>query len=505
MHPLIKNTVILRIVLGYLLGLLFSLGIVFLAFSGLNKINATIEQITNRLTAARSLAQGIDSQLQLVQFYADRYQRLNNQTDLDIFYDRIADLKEAQQRIASLIGEPLTQNLVLFIQQETERFSYEFDDLTKLIMVQQSLLSTTLTKQELLIVNQISAIRINIAYAQIPEMYLAFENATTAFRLMRLYQFRYLSEHDEKYFVMFRNNYFLSRDSFNNLIAAMEKGNTSADVIANVSKAEHELEVYYQTFLDIHEAGLARYRMSENLKAYETSIVETAAKISRAIEDEYEQNIERAQSLVVNTKFQLLAAIAFVVVFNLLLIVVVLRKIITPVFSELQELSNLDGLTRVANRRALDIGLEKEELRAKNNARPLSMILCDVDFFKSFNDSYGHQKGDECLQEIANALTLVCNRPEDFVARYGGEEFAVLLPNTDSLAALDVANRIRESVENLKIPHRVSSISDSVTVSVGVSTMAADDDSDAQALVKNSDTALYKAKRHNRNCVFKYP
>ena len=145
---------------------------------------------------------------------------------------------------------------------------------------------------------------------------------------------------------------------------------------------------------------------------------------------------------------------------------------------ELQQLTMLDGLTKVANRRRFDNYLAQEWQRLTQEGYPLSLILCDVDYFKSYNDTYGHQAGDDCLQQIAQAIKNAVNRPEDLVARYGGEEFAVILPNTKAEGALHIAETIRLKIQSLQLIHIKSPINKYITLSLGVfSTIPAQENS----------------------------
>ncbi|GGJ79258.1 diguanylate cyclase (GGDEF)-like protein/PAS domain S-box-containing protein [Anoxybacillus voinovskiensis] len=168
----------------------------------------------------------------------------------------------------------------------------------------------------------------------------------------------------------------------------------------------------------------------------------------------------------------------------------------------LQRISSLDGLTGIYNRRTFDDYLAREWRLAARNKTPISLIMLDIDFFKSFNDTYGHQRGDECLQQVAKTLEQTLKRPTDLVARYGGEEFAVILPNTDLNGAYTVAEQLRKNVEELHIPHAGSLISRYVTISLGVATMKPAHASDeVKQLIALADEALYKAKQNGRNRV----
>ncbi|WP_299402731.1 EAL domain-containing protein [Acaryochloris sp. IP29b_bin.148] len=168
---------------------------------------------------------------------------------------------------------------------------------------------------------------------------------------------------------------------------------------------------------------------------------------------------------------------------------------------ELERLATVDGLTQVSNRRHFDQAFLSEWQRLCREELPLSMILCDVDHFKAYNDTYGHQQGDQCLQQIAQAIARATKRPADCVARYGGEEFVVMLPNTDLIGATHVAEVIREKIEILKIPHETSSVSDRVTLSLGVASLIPNEDATPSILVEAADQALYLAKDHGRNRV----
>jgi len=168
---------------------------------------------------------------------------------------------------------------------------------------------------------------------------------------------------------------------------------------------------------------------------------------------------------------------------------------------ELESQTLVDGLTGIANRRRFDLHLEDEFRRAKRAASPLSLIMIDVDFFKDYNDNYGHQRGDECLARIAATLNGTLHRPRDLVARYGGEEFTVILPDTVSSGALQVAETMRAQVESLALEHAWSGVARCVTISLGVSTLTPGHPSKMSTLLHAADRALYQAKRSGRNCV----
>lgn len=167
----------------------------------------------------------------------------------------------------------------------------------------------------------------------------------------------------------------------------------------------------------------------------------------------------------------------------------------------LGKLSAEDALTRIANRREFDRRLGIEWSRARRDRQPLALIMVDIDCFKNFNDHYGHLAGDTCLQQVAAALRGVPKRPADLVARFGGEEFVALLPATSLEDAAEVAERMRQAVVDLQIPHATSRVAPGVTASFGVAVIQPWMHEDLSELVAAADVALYDAKEHGRNRV----
>lgn len=167
----------------------------------------------------------------------------------------------------------------------------------------------------------------------------------------------------------------------------------------------------------------------------------------------------------------------------------------------LEALSNIDGLTHIANRRHFDEMIDNETRRLQRAPQIISLIMIDVDFFKAFNDNYGHGLGDESLVQIARAMCGAIKRPNDLLARYGGEEFAVILPDTPTDGAYQVAQDLQQAVNELQIKHDYSAVSDHVTISVGVASNEFSNETQVECLLKRADTALYKAKRAGRNRI----
>jgi diguanylate cyclase (GGDEF)-like protein len=166
---------------------------------------------------------------------------------------------------------------------------------------------------------------------------------------------------------------------------------------------------------------------------------------------------------------------------------------------QLQLLARMDGLTGLANRRFLDETLDAEVRRAQRCGTPLSLIMCDIDFFKRYNDRYGHQAGDDALRRIGNMLQRLFQRGSDFPCRYGGEEFAIVLPETGAEQATHLAEHLRSSMCEEALPHAFSDVAGCVTLSIGVVSAPASEGRNAQWYLSQADAALYRSKEEGRN------
>ncbi|HUL93103.1 MAG TPA: diguanylate cyclase [Burkholderiales bacterium] len=166
---------------------------------------------------------------------------------------------------------------------------------------------------------------------------------------------------------------------------------------------------------------------------------------------------------------------------------------------ELENLSRQDSLTGIANRRYFDSYLLSEIRRASRERETLSLILADVDYFKAFNDCYGHQAGDDCLRQVASALKSVAKRPADLAARYGGEEFAMVLPMTTEEGAVDVAKALVRAIDGMAIPHVRSGVGGTVSISQGIASLIPVHDTKPESIIESADQALYQAKQQGRN------
>lgn len=175
-----------------------------------------------------------------------------------------------------------------------------------------------------------------------------------------------------------------------------------------------------------------------------------------------------------------------------------MKKDLDSANARLEKLSSQDPLTKISNRRDLEHNLLKEWQRSKRDQTELAAIMLDIDFFKPYNDNYGHQQGDDCLKAVAKTLKQCLNRSHDLVARYGGEEFAIILPDANLSGAATVALQILDALKEANLKHEFSTVADRVTVSMGISStrFAAET---PNALIKQADEALYQAKENGRN------
>jgi diguanylate cyclase (GGDEF)-like protein len=175
------------------------------------------------------------------------------------------------------------------------------------------------------------------------------------------------------------------------------------------------------------------------------------------------------------------------------------NKSLEVVNQKLYKQTVLDGLTQISNRRHFDDYLMHEWQRAVRDKNSIALLLCDIDFFKQYNDNYGHQAGDDCLKQIAHAIEKVPKRPADLVARYGGEEFGVILPITNIAGAIEVSEEICQAVRDLKIVHKKSRIANYVTLSLGISCLIPTSENNMTHFIEMADKALYQAKHQGRN------
>jgi diguanylate cyclase (GGDEF)-like protein len=256
--------------------------------------------------------------------------------------------------------------------------------------------------------------------------------------------------------------------------------------------------------LDVNMPGIDGYETARQIRA---ASPEEWVPIIFLSANEYDQNLERAiecggddylvkpvSSVVLSAKIRALQRLD-----QMRRKLIDLSNELTAANQRLETLSHQDGLTGIANRRSFDFLIERQFLEATRRKEAFSVVLCDVDHFKAYNDRYGHLAGDECLRKVAGALARSCKRATDVAARYGGEEFALLLPETPSEGALIVVEAARRELAALAIAHEDSQTSNVVTFSAGIATYAPDRDKASRDLTARADEALYRAKNLGRN------
>ena len=261
--------------------------------------------------------------------------------------------------------------------------------------------------------------------------------------------------------------------------------------------------------LDVVLPGMDGYEVARRIRAIEQSgewtpiIFLTARTSDKDLEygievggDDY--LVKPVSEIVLAAKVRAMQRLA-----QMRLSLLVLTRRLDDANRELRRLTSVDGLTGIANRRCFDESIAREWQRARRNRLPLSILMLDVDYFKQYNDRYGHQAGDECLKAVAKCLEAELKRPADLVARFGGEEFVVMLPETNAVGARRVAEGMRHALASLKMPHEASPVADHVTLSAGVATVypAPEDGGSVTAMMDAADRALYHAKKSGRNQV----
>ncbi len=168
---------------------------------------------------------------------------------------------------------------------------------------------------------------------------------------------------------------------------------------------------------------------------------------------------------------------------------------------KLKQISIIDDLTKLFNRRYFDMQLKKEIYRFQRINQPISLLMCDIDYFKKYNDTYGHVSGDDCIRAVAQSIRNHCKRIFDTPARYGGDEFGIILPNTKSTEAFIIAESICKDVEKQNIPHTASPIKDIVSVSIGIATVLPEINTKALSIILLADEALYESKKNGRDRI----
>lgn len=296
-------------------------------------------------------------------------------------------------------------------------------------------------------------------------------------------------------------------DTIRAVLAAAVRAMKFEPVLADCGEKALELfaaERPALVLLDVNMPGIDGYETARRIRALAPeewvpiiflSASEDDQDLERAIEcggDDY--LVKPVSAVVLNAKMRALQRLD-----QMRRKLVDVSNELTAANQRLETISQQDGLTGIANRRAFDFLIERQFLDAVRRHEPFSVVLCDVDHFKAYNDHYGHLAGDECLRQVAAALARSCKRATDVAARYGGEEFALLLPDTPAAGALRVVEVAQSELAALAIAHAGSTTSDVVTFSAGIATYVPERDKVSLDLTARADEALYRAKHLGRN------
>ena len=248
-------------------------------------------------------------------------------------------------------------------------------------------------------------------------------------------------------------------------------------------------------------AEQAMHIIFHDIMPMQDKIIDDFGSIMKTLDDNvHTDSLAASENNRKNSKARLWL-LFFILLVSIATIAVVIRNILR-IEQRLQDLSLTDSLTGLLNRRAFNEMLQKEWKNASRCAKPLSALLIDIDYFKNYNDHYGHQEGDDSLKSIADVIKRIVYRTGDIVARYGGEEFIVVLPSVDESGAGMVAERLLDEVRKENIPHKASETDEIVTISIGYAAMLPSNDNSIEALIKAADDGLYKSKKAGRNRAF---
>jgi diguanylate cyclase (GGDEF)-like protein len=296
-------------------------------------------------------------------------------------------------------------------------------------------------------------------------------------------------------------------DTIRAVLAAAVRGMKFEPLLADCGEKALELFAAQRpalVLLDVNMPGIDGYETARRIRAQSPeewvpiiflSASEDDQDLERAIEcggDDY--LVKPVSQVVLNAKMRALQRLD-----QMRRKLLDVSNELTAANQRLEAISHQDGLTGIANRRAFDFLIERQFLDAQRRREPLSVVLCDVDHFKAYNDKYGHLAGDDCLQKVAKALAHSCKRATDVAARYGGEEFALILPDTPAEGAMRVVEVAQRELAAQAIAHAGSTTSDLVTFSAGIATYIPDRDKVSRDLTARADEALYRAKQLGRN------
>lgn len=258
-------------------------------------------------------------------------------------------------------------------------------------------------------------------------------------------------------------------------------------------------ELSHLGFEETDEANiLARNLIIHEIVPRQEKVVDGFMKIMRDIQLNISTSAQ-ASSVQHVTNVGYRYALLVIIVIGSLVVLVWVARLMSNIEGTLQTESLTDGLSGLSNRRCFDYMLTHIWQQSLRHKQPMSLLLIDIDYFKNYNDFYGHQEGDWCLKEVADIVKQVAFRKSDVAARYGGEEFAIILSDTDNSGAQIVAEKLLASIRDRKLPHLRSEIESFVTVSIGIATVVPDSGVEEEVLTRSADEALYQSKEAGRN------
>lgn len=333
MYKVFNRSIFFRIIVGYLIGLSLMVGVILFATIRLNKINNTVNTLTGRLAVIRELSGDIVNRTLNMRHFSYRYMDIGKHFEFEKLDKEIEDLHATLDQIDLHIINEEQSKVIEDIRKSANQFNLIFKDISRLIISRQFLLSTEFKTQELIIENEISAIRINVNELKKRKVYLAFGNAQNSFHLMQASHTKYLAEDDEKYFILFKKHYEYFKREFSYLIDFLEGSSISENII----KATATVDLHYQTFIKVREISVKLRKLNRSLGEIETNIIKLASSIDQKVKKEYSTHNILTQDLITFTQYNLFLSIVFAVVLSVGLSVVVSRKIMGPLLEQLRK------------------------------------------------------------------------------------------------------------------------------------------------------------------------
>lgn len=328
-----NKAIFTRIILGYLLGLSLMIGIMILASVRLNKINHTVENLTGRLANTRELSSDIVNRTLKLRFYAEQYTRTEKYSQLLAVNTEIDGLRSTLEKIQNLTLQSEQKKEINLISRLKKEIDKKIKTISGLIMNRQLLLATEFKKQELIIENELSAIRVNVNELRQRKVYLSFGNILESFHVMQLNHIKYITEDDEKYFVLFKKHY----QYFDREFLYLKKSLKGTSILLSLEKARKAVETYYQTFLIVRNSSVKLRKLNRSLRKIEDEIIIYASTVDNKVKQTYHTHNQLTQDLITITQWVLFVSIILAIILSIGLSLLVARKIMTPLLKNLEK------------------------------------------------------------------------------------------------------------------------------------------------------------------------